>query len=52
MTKGLLPACCWPTPEKILQVEEIDCWGSGDRICRFTAIPNKEYRWKALANSY
>jgi uncharacterized protein len=24
---------------KDFDVEEIDCWGSGDRICRFTAVP-------------
>ena len=24
---------------KDFQVEEIDCWGTGDRICRFTATP-------------
>jgi hypothetical protein len=24
---------------KDFQVKEVDCWGSGDRICRFTAIP-------------
>ncbi len=24
---------------KDFQVKEVDCWGSGDRICRFTADP-------------
>jgi uncharacterized protein len=24
---------------KDFQVEEVDCWGTGDRICRFTATP-------------
>jgi len=24
---------------KDYQVKEIDCWGSGDRVCRFTVVP-------------
>ena len=25
---------------KDFHVKEVDCWGSGDRVCRFTAVPH------------
>ncbi len=37
--EGFLAGVLLAYTGKDFQVKEVDCWGSGDRICRFTAVP-------------